>query len=633
VRQSWQQRILHIDLSSGATGIEDVSAADSAGFIGSRGLNAKLLWQGIGKGVDPFSPGNPLIFGTGVLTGTTVPSSGRTTVTCKGPATGRYLKTNGGGHWGNELRLAGWDYVVVTGASAEPVYVWIDDDAVEIRPAGQFWGKGIKESTYAIRDELDDDAVQLALIGPAGENRGMFALISLSVHHACGRGGAGAVMGSKNLKGIAVRGSGAVTVAHPQEFYQLALQAMEANNNDSSTLGRGMFGTSGGVVGTNETDTLPSFNYRQGHIDGANRISGQHLVEAGYLTGRVACHACQTACHRFVTDRNGPYGDVQGAGPEYETMAALGSNCGNTDVRAVMMANQLCNDLGLDTISTGNTIAWAMESYENGLITKADADGLELTWGNGEAIVRLVEKIARREGIGDLLAQGVMRASQQIGGDSWKWAVQTRGLEQSMVDTRGSKGYALAFAVNPRGPDHLATEALAEYGETVEAQALIEEITGSTKYADPLLTDKRAEIIRWHEDCYAATDSLGVCVFTSTAAYGVNPENMAGLFSLATGIDMTAEELMLAGRRIVTLEHCFNLREGATRDEFTLPWRLMNENQRDPMFAPWRNSQEELDLMLDEYYRLHGWDNLTTRPTEETLRMLGIYDLVRGKTG
>lgn len=631
--RSWKQRLLHVDLANSRVETEQISAEDAHEFIGSRGLNARLLWQKTRAGVDPLGPDNPLIFGTGVLTGTNVASSGRTTVTCKGPATGRYLKTNGGGHWGNELRLAGWDYVVLSGRSAAPVYLWIDDGRIEIRSANQFWGRSIRDTTYGIRSELGDDDVQLASIGPAGENQVMFADVNLSVHHACGRGGAGAVMGSKNLKAIAVRGSGSISVARPQELYEFAKAVNRDLQEDSSTLGRGTFGTCGGVVGASETDTLPSYNFRQGHIEGAEKISGQYLVEAGYLTGRVACHACPTACHRFVTDRGGPYGAVQGAGPEYETMAALGANCGVTDVQAVMMANQLCNDLGLDTISTGNTIAWAMESFENGLISKSDADGLDLSWGNGDAVVKLIPKIARREGIGNLLAQGVKRASAEVGGESWRWAIHSRGLEQSMVDTRGSKAYALAFAVNPRGPDHLFTEALAEYGETAEARRLIEEITGSARYADPLLTEKRADIIRWHEDCYAVTDSLGICTFATTAAYGVTPAKMARLFTLATGIEMSEEEIMRAGRRILTLEHLFNVREGATRAEAVLPWRLMNETPRNPLYGEWQNTKEELDSMLDEYYALHGWDRETGRPGDEVLNMLGLHTIVERQEG
>jgi aldehyde:ferredoxin oxidoreductase len=631
MRNSWQQKILYVDLSSGRIDTGQVSAEDSKKYIGGRGINAKMLWEMVKPGIDALSPENPLIFGTSVLQGTNVPTSGRTTVTCKSPATGRYLKSSGGGHWGNELRLAGWDYLVITGASPEPVYIWIDDDKVEIRPAGNVWGKSISQATWAVREELGDDFIQLASIGPAGENLVRFADINLSMHHACGRGGAGAVMGSKNLKAVAVRGTGSVSVHNPQEFYEYAKSVTRDLWADTSTPRRAAYGTSAGVLRGSEADTLPSYNFQQGHIEGAERLSGLNLVEAGYLTGRVACHACPTGCHRFVTNNKGPFAGVLGAGPEYETMAAFGSLCGNTDPESVMMANQLANDLGLDTISTGNVIAWAIETYERGLITKEDTGGLELTWGNGAAIVALVPMIMNRQGIGNILADGVRLAAAEIGGDSWKWAVQARGLEQSMVDTRASKSYALAFSVNPRGPDHLFTEPLAEYGATIESRKLVEQLTGDVKNADPHITNKRTEIVRWHEDCYGATDALGLCVFTSTAAYGVNPPNMARLFTLATGLEMTADELMLAARRVLTLEWCFNVREGATRAEMTLPWRLMNEPQKNPRYAAHVNSQEEMDAMLDLYYEAQGWDVVTGKPKPETLKMLGLDEVVDGQ--
>jgi len=279
----------------------------------------------------------------------------------------------------------------------------------------------------------------------------------------------------------------------------------------------------------------------------------------------------------------------------------------------------------MDTISTGGLIQWAMECYEKGIITQEDI-GFELDWGNGDALLRMTELIAKREGFGDILANGVKRAAETVGEDSWKWAVESKGLEQSRIDTRSAKGCALAFAVNPRGPDHLAADPVAEFGMSDEGRELIKEITGDEKYATPFLTDKRAEIVRWHEDCCAATDSLGFCVFVSSTSYGVTPRNMALMFTYATGIDITEKELMNAGRRIVTLEKCFNVREGAAREDDRLPWRLMNE---DPDASPKgsRNSQEELDEMLDEYFRLHEWDMATGIPTRETLKRLDLEEV------
>jgi len=294
------------------------------------------------------------------------------------------------------------------------------------------------------------------------------------------------------------------------------------------------WGTSGSIPGLDEMGMLAAYNFSQVTIDNSERLSGQYLVDEGYLTGRESCFACSTACHRYVKSYSDLWGDVDDSGPELETMMSLGAECGLTDTEAVLMANHLCNDYGLDTISAGHVISWAMECYERGVISPEQADGLELGFGNAKAQLELIRRIAFREGLlGDLLAEGTQRASAEVGGDSWKWAIQAKGLEQSAVDTRAAKSYALAFAVNPRGPDHLMTETYAEFGFTEESRDVIRKITGDEKYADATLLEKRADIVRWHEDCYAATEALGFCVFTSTAAFAVNPENMAELFGHA----------------------------------------------------------------------------------------------------
>jgi aldehyde:ferredoxin oxidoreductase len=585
---------------------------------------AKLLYQRLQPGIDPLGPENILIFAPGTLTGTSAPCSGRASVVTKGPATGLYLKSNVGGHWGAELRFAGWNYLVVHGQAAEPVYLWIDDDHVEVREASALWGKGTRATEDAIKQELNDPDIQVACIGPAGENQVLFACIMVSRYHAAGRGGTGAVMGSKNLKAIAVRGTGGVEVSNPRAYFELTNQVRHAVTLEAGSDSLTDYGTSGSTPALNEIWMLPSRNFQEARLPQAEKLSGQYLVEEGYLRSRVACYACSTGCHRYVITRSGAFGEVNDQGPELEAMLALGGECGVTDTEAVIKANHLCADLGLDVISTGSVVAWAMESYEKGLLQAADVDGLPLVWGDGCVLVELLPRIAHREGLGDLLAQGVKRAAEQVGGDAWQWAIQAKGLEQSGVDTRVAKSYALAFAVNPRGPDHLMTETFAEFGVTPEARRLIEKICGDEKYADPLLTEKRAEIVRWHEDAYAATECMGICVFTSTAAYAVTPENMAGMMSLALGAEVSEEDLMTGGRRVVTLERCFNVREGATRKDDTLPWRMMHQGAPSGPNGGVVTSEAELDRMLDEYYSLHGWDKASARPTGETLEALGM---------
>lgn len=619
--------ILYVNLTERRAWRESVAADLVTEYLGGRGVNARLLWRLLQPGADGLAPNNPLIFGTGVLTGTEAPSSGRTTVTCLSPATGWYLKTSGGGQWGAELKYAGYGHLVVVGRAEEPVYLWIDDGTVEIKSARQIWGKDVRETDLAIKQEIGDEDIQVAAIGPAGERLVKFAGVMFSVYNAAARGGAGAVMGSKNLKAVAVRGTGGLRAAYPTRFHQVAGASRESLKADSGADGLGRYGTSGSVDAVNEIRVLASYNFQRSHLEDVYPITGQYLTEGGYLKRRVACFGCIVGCHRFSEIRRGPYAGTFTGGPEYETFSALGSGCGVLDTEAVIKANELCNLMGLDTISCGSAIQWAMECREKGVISSAELDGVDLSWGNGQAVIEMVRRIALREGFGDVLAEGVKRASEKVGGDSYKWAVQAKGLEQSRVDTRNAKSYALAFAVNPRGPDHLHTETFAEFGLSPEARGLIGRITGDEKYANSYLTEKRAEIVRWHEDCYAATDSLGFCAFSSTALYGITPALMADLYSAATGYEVSEDVLMEAGRRIVTLEKCVNVREGATREHDVLPWRLMNEQSPDRSDPDAINSAEELASMLDQYYSLHGWDLKTSWPLRSTLEKLGLVDV------
>ena len=619
--------ILHVDLSNNTWWRKPITKNDLLQFWGGRGISAHILWELVKPGVDPLGPENKLIFGAGLLSGTAAPSSGRTTVTCLSPATGLYLKTNGGGHWGAELKYAGVGNLVVHGRAEKPVYLWIDDDKVKFCDASQIWGLDVRQTDLSIKKDLGDEEVQIAAIGPAGEKLVRFAAVMFSVYHAAGRGGAGAVMGSKNLKAIAVRGSGAMTAAKPIRFHETVLKARQSLLSGLGAEGFSRYGTAGSLNAVNEMRVLPSYNFQRSSVDDTYPLTGECLVEGGYLKRRVGCFSCVIGCHRYCTVERGAFTGSYTGGPEYETLCALGSGCGVLETEAVIKANELCNIYGMDTISTGSVIQWAMECYEKGVLGRQDLDNLEFHWGNGQVLVEMVKKIAFREGFGNVLAEGVKRAAEHVGGDTYKWAVEAKGLEQSRVDTRAAKAYALAFAVNPRGPDHLHTETFAEFGLSPDAQALIKKITGDEKYAHLYLTEKRAEIVRWHEDCYAITDSLGFCAFTSTALYGVTPQIMAELFSAATGYDISEEAAMNVGRRIVTLEKCFNVRLGASRKDDTLPWRVMNEPSPDGLDSNAVNSQEELDGMLDEYYSLHGWDKNTSWPTKTTLIQLQLNNV------
>jgi aldehyde:ferredoxin oxidoreductase len=614
--------ILLVDLTTGRTRRRPFTVGMAEAFIGARGYNAALLWDLVPSRVDPLGAENALLFGIGPLTGTSAPSAGRTSVTTKSPATSLYVKSNVGGAWGACLRNAGYSFIVVTGRAERPIYLWIDDDKIELRDARHLWGSNVRDAQQLIHEELGDSNVKTAIIGPAGENLVAFASIMCSIYNSAARGGVGAVMGSKRLKAIAIRGTRPVKVAEPARFREAVAYAWELFNAQTGVCGTHLYGTAGGVPASNATFTFASYNFQDSAFDDASDISGQRLVEAGYLKRRVGCYSCPMSCHRYVEIASGPHRGAYTGGPEFETLGSLGAGCGVSDVEAVIRANELCNVLGLDTISTGGVIAWLLECNQREL--NFDRDGLALGWGDGELVVELVRRIAYRQGIGDLLAMGAKKAAERLGQGSEAWAIQAKGLEQSHVDTRCSMAYALAFAVNPRGPDHLMTETLAERGRSPEMVALIEEITGERRHASQYSTEKRAEIVRWHEDTYAVTDSLGLCAFSSTASYYMTPSVMAGLFRSACGVATDERGLMRLGRKIVNMERAYNAREGVTRVDDVLPSRLQREESARRVGLGAINSPDVMNPMLDEYYALHGWDIGTGVPTRATLEALDL---------
>jgi len=604
--------ILHVDLTKRKVWKTPLSDDLRTRFLGGRGVNAKLLWDFVRPGIDPLSPENVLIFGAGALTCTTAPSSGRTTVTCKSPATGLYLKGSGGGHFGAELKFAGYDHLVVHGAAETPVSIVIQDDRVEIVDASDLWGLRVRETNAAVKKDLGDLGVKMACIGPAGENCVPFASILLSVYHAVARGGVGAVMGSKKLKAIAVKGTGAITVSDPAAFTAVAQRLREAFLWDMQGRKYFLFGT--GVFGAG-----PAYNYLRGPPPSAELLSGPYLIKKHYLKRHIGCFGCTQSCHRYSEIETGPYAGTYTLGPEYETISALGAGVGISDPETVIKANDLVGELGLDSISTGVVIQWAMEAYERGVLTDADTEGLNLTFGNDEALLTLIPLIAQRtEPMGKLLAQGVKRAAEQVGKDAYKWALcNSKGLEQSRVETRVVKSYALAFAVNPRGPDHLHTECMAAGGGTGAMRDLLQRITGEVW---PKSGTYYPEIVKWHEDIFAAAETLGFCAFTCTSAMAILEKEMAEIFSHAVGRAVSAADVMRVGERVLTLEKCFNVREGADRAMDDLPWRIMHE----PLPSGEVTSRKWLDAMLDQYYALHGWEVTTGWPTPATLETIGL---------
>jgi aldehyde:ferredoxin oxidoreductase len=621
-------KIADVNLSNHSIRIRTTSRKDFDLYLGSRGLNAKILFEEVPPGIDPLGEHNLLILSAGTFVGVPVPTAGQLTITAKSPATGLYFKSNTGGAWARALKRAGWDAVMLSGISPEPVYLYIEDSQISIRDASSLWGKSVRETTRELHRQLGSRGLDVAVIGPAGENLVVFATIMTSNYHAAGRGGMGAVMGSKRVKAIAVRGSGSHGVENQEALQSEIVKVFERIQRSKKAELYLRYGTAATIEYANESWDLPVNNFQKSHIDQGFNLGGTYLVNNGYMRNGGACSACPISCHKFSTVRSGKYQGFSG-GPEYETLAALGAGCGIIDVEAVLKGNELCNDLGLDTISTGGVIQFLIESVERGAVPKDIGGGLDLRWGNGDTLVSLIDSIAYRIGVGDILAKGTRQAAQEVGGESWKWAVQAHGLEQSRVDTRTSKAYALAFAVNPRGPDHLHAQPIAEFGYFPESRRLVERLLGSEKYCDPMATDKKPELVRWHEDMFAITDSLGICSFATTTSYVIDESSILNFLWATFGIEISQEELLKKGQRTVVLERCFNLRENPNHQDI-LPWRLMNEPVEGGPFKGEKNSVEELREMLSRYYELQGYDLVRGRPTRKLLSSLGLLGNVQG---
>jgi aldehyde:ferredoxin oxidoreductase len=631
MRSAYNGRVLNVDLSTGKVWIHYLEEEYLHDYLGGRGAAVRMLWALTGPATNPHGRENVLIFSPGVLTGTSAPTAGRTNVTFKSPATGGYFKTSVGGGLGLAIKHAGYDHVLVRGKSKKPVYLYIAPDKVEIRDAGNLWGKGVKDTNRSIKAELNDEHVITACIGQAGERKSNYAAIMGTYYNAAARGGGGAVMGGKNLKALVCGNNGGRVYVHdPETFANVVHRAQDASLADSHCHSMKRYGTAATTDQMCVASLLPTYNFkRQWLAEGEENLTGQHLIDEGYLKRSVSCGTCIFGCHRYTVIPDGKFKGTYSEGPEYETFASLGANLGVTDSRYILKANEMANDYGFDTISLGGAISYAIESFENGVITAEDTEGFQLKWNDGETLLYMIELIKDRKAIGNLLAEGIKKASDFLGKDSYKWAVQARGLEQSRIELRGAFSYALGFALNPRGPDHLTTECLAEFGEafTPQASGIIKKITGDKKYGKPFLEEKRGAIVTWHEEMYAVSDSLGFCAFATTAAYGIDEQMAADLFNTATSMELSADELMKAGRRIVTLERCYNLREGWSRRCDVLPWRVMNEKavDLDPKQPTGAVMDEaRLGRMLDDYYSLNGWDLENGFPLEGTLENLGL---------
>jgi len=616
----WSGTILEVDLSSETIHKRELETSLAFGFLGQSGINARLLYELAGPEMDPFSPEVPLILGVGPLGGTLAPCSGRFTATFKSPLTGIFGDSNCGGHWGPELKMAGYDHIIITGKSQRPVYLWIDNDCVQLRDARHLWGKSTWQADEMIKNELARKNVQVACIGPAGENRVHYAAIICNLARAAARCGPGAVMGSKNLKAIAVYGDRGLSIADPLHFKEAVDEAVEAILRDPLYEVASTFGTPAITGLAQALGFFPTRNFRESVFEGADKLRGEILHEQ-HVKRHKGCYNCPVSCSRFYMVEKGAYAGTRGEGPEYESISAFGAKCGNSNLEAILHANMLCNQYGLDTISTGNTIAWAMECYEKGLLTKEALDGIDLHWGNDTAIIQLINKIAHREGIGDLLAGGAVLAAKKIGGE--EFIVHSKGMDYPAVDVRGTKGMALAFAVSPRGGDHLKGLPLYEVAPEVYAEDIKEQIGIEITPNYWQQYETKAELIRWHENWHCVVDSLGICKLEGIALKPLLPGHFARLLTAATGWEVSVNELEQVGERIWNLERLYNLREGVNKEQDYPPRRLLEEPITNGPAEGLKLELGKYEKLLQEYYALRGWDT-NGRPKDKKLRELGL---------
>lgn len=599
-------KLLWVDLTKEKIEHRDTPEDLVKAYVGGKGLGAILLYKLLPKGIDPLSPQNILLFLTGPLNATGVPAASKAVLVTKSPHTKAFLDSYCGGYWPSWIKLAGFDGIIITGKARELTYLYIGDDGIELRKASHLRGKGVFETTNILIKEVGDRNAKVAAIGPAGENMVEYACVVCDYHHNFGRGGGGAVMGSKNLKAIAITTENReLEVAKPDELSRFISEVNRTQIFSEAHEWARTDGTPAVVDWSNQAGLLPTYNFRTGVFKYADRINAD--VMRKYRERKSACYRCPIVCRNIISIRRGKYRGVRIEGPEYETLSMAGSNCGIRRFDAIAMWNYKVDDYGLDSISTGATIAMAMEAYRRGYLSKEDLDGLDLSFGNEEAWIRILDHIAYRKGIGDVLAGGVKKLAEYIGKDAWKFALHIKGLELPGYDPRGSFGMALAYATSDRGACHLRS-----WPVGYEAFGRLDPYSPDGK-AKLIIRDQNRNSIKW---------SMIFCDF-----YAVNTETMAKFYYLVTGREISREQLYLIGERIWNLTRLFNVREGFSRKDDYPPYRIMRETLKEGPPKGKRVSKKVYEKMLIEYYRLRGW-NMKGIPTKRKLKQLGLMDLI-----
>ena len=602
-------KILHINLTDGTSWIETPDELFYRTYMGGGCLGAYYLLKETKPGIDPLGPENLLILAASILTGAPGAGFSRHAVVTKSPLSGVFLDSQAGGFWGPELKFSGYDAIVIKGKSPKPVYLWIKDGNLEIRDAASVWGKTTGEAQEMIRAELNEPKARMLLIGQGGENLVRYACIMNELKDANGRGGSGAVMGSKNLKAVVCRGTSKIEMKDPDTFLNHAKWFAQNFKKNPANRGGNMFGSSEYVDFQMDHEEFPTNNFQSGYIEGGEALSGHAMKETILIKGE-GCYACAVACKRVVKS-DGKYSvDPKYGGPEYETCSALGSNCGITDLVAVAKGNELCNKYSLDTISTGATISFAMECFEKGLLTLEDTGGLELKFGDADTMLKLIEMIANREGkLGNLLAEGSLRAGQSLGNGAEKFAMQTRGVEIAMHDGRAKSGVGMGYAVGAIGGDHVVVEhdtdfdefAPDVYLEQVKSLGLLRRIN-----AKVLNHDKMRNFV-YLQNHFSFMDTLTLCVLTFAPVRSFTMKALIDMMDAITGWENSLWEVMKVGERRTNLARVYNYREGLRRKDDTLPDRMFEPLKKREL-EDVQLDRQEFDEAIDLYYEMMNWD-------------------------
>ncbi|MBW2653692.1 MAG: aldehyde ferredoxin oxidoreductase family protein [Deltaproteobacteria bacterium] len=623
------RKIAYINLTTGEIKTESISEKIRRLYMGGRGLDMYLLYNHVPKGADPLGPDNAAIVSAGLLVGTLASASSRTHVAAKSPLTGYLGSANVGGFFGPEMRQAGFDHLVIKGKSKKPVYLYINNGNIEIRDASDLWGKDVHSTQTMIQEELNDPDVKSLCIGPAGENMVRYACVITSLKNAAGRTGIGAVWGSKNLKAISVRGTLDIEIAHPLEALEYNKEIIDQVVSAKVSKTMQKLGTPFIWGVTNSTGLVRTRNFQLNQLTHSDDIEPESIEED--MIGTAGCFGCQVHCRGKYIIKEGDYKGTYDEGPEYTSIGAFGAEVGCRSKNTVLVGNHLVNYYGMDNLETGSMISWAMELYEKGILTKEDTGGLDLTWGNDDAVIQLIHMIAKKEGLGAILAEGPLRAAEKIGKESLQYQIHVKGMSNLHSDERPTPALALNVAVSSRGSDHLRGRPAIDLYHLPET-FLRARYGNPVPYDGPLTSDFRDyegkpwQVI-WQEICYEAVDCLGICKY-HTVFLGPNMpafDEWVKLIYLNTGMKFTAREIWDAADRAYTMERLFNIREGLDRSQDNLVDRYFDEPV--PLGLPGIRGRcidrKKFTKMLDEYYERHGWDEKGV-PKKETLKKLSL---------